>query len=207
MSDHNEAYWKEVFEDSDALWIHGGVPTKPHALLASGKHSGGYFNATNVIQDPRICEEAVTSLLHQLDFRQIHKTQAAWGSAMGAITLAHEVGRQLNTSFGYTEKDGDAMKVGRFSTYDGERILMVEDVMTTGGTTKKSIAALEECGGVILPYLLVLVNRSGMAELDGRKIISLVDRELPIWTPEECPLCQGGSEAVKPKNDWAELVA
>ena len=69
------------------------------------------------------------------------------------------------------------------------------------------MSELESKSIVVADKILVLVNRSGMTELDGRKIIALIDHKMPIWTPDECPLCQQGSEAVRPKAHWDQLTA
>ena len=91
----------------------------------------------------------------------------------------------------------------------GEVILAVDDVYTTGGSVGLMTKAVVDAGGDMLPLIVVLVNRSGKTEVDGVKIISLVNRPMPIWEPEECPLCKVGSEAIRPKSkeNWARLNA
>lgn len=206
-----EQQWIDHFTKVGALWIYDGEPCaeRPHGEMTSGNHSNGFFNGSLVIRHPGLCEEACCELylmlsrVSTIDRNEVH---SVWGSAMGAITIAHEVASQFNIPFGFTEKDGDQMIVKRFPVQKDEGILVVEDVMTTGGTTRKTIAALESAGANILPYILVLVNRSGMKEFEGRQIIALIDRELPLWQPDECPYCKVGSKALRPKTHWDELV-
>ena len=84
-------------------------------------------------------------------------------------------------------------------------VLLCEDVITTGGSIRLTAVAVTEAGGIILPFVLALVNRSGLKEIDGRKILALINRPMPTWEPVECPLCKEGSEAFRPKDNWALL--
>ena len=89
----------------------------------------------------------------------------------------------------------------------GEKVLLVEDVLTTGSSIHTMMRAVSEMGGVVLPYVAVLVNRSGLKEIHGLKIVALINRPMPMWKPEECELCKKGSEAVRPKEhaNWTRL--
>ena len=80
-------------------------------------------------------------------------------------------------------------------------------MLTTGGSVDRAATAVTNAGGIVLPFLLVLVNRSSLTEASGKKIVALIDRSMPMWTPDECPLCKDGSEAVRPKDNWARLNA
>ena len=86
---------------------------------------------------------------------------------------------------------------------------MVEDVLTTGGSVDLTAEAVTNAGGVVLPFVIILVNRSGLTEVNGKKIVALIDRPMPMWTPDECPLCKQGSEALRPKGteNWDRLNA
>ena len=85
--------------------------------------------------------------------------------------------------------------------------MLCEDVLTTGGSVDLTIDAVESSGGAVMPFILVLVNRSGLTEASGKKIITLINRPMPMWIPDECPLCREGSEAIRPKDNWARLNA
>lgn len=206
-----EKDWIEVLENLGALWVHDKNPQRPHALLTSGKHSNGFFNMTKLMQWPQTLSLTCRDL-----GRLAHETilDCDWivGSAMGAITMAHEIAQIYNKKFAFTEPviggPTKHMALHRFEIPTGSRVLMVEDVMTTGGTTRLSIQALEKKGLEIAPEILVLVNRSGLAHLDEKwPIISLIDEYMPIWQAEDCPLCQEGSIALRPKQSWKELNA
>ena len=86
-------------------------------------------------------------------------------------------------------------------------VLLCEDVLTTGGSVDLTSTAITNAGGIVLPFILVLVNRSGLTEVSGKKIIALIDRPMPMWAPGNCPLCNMGSEALRPKDNWAKLNA
>lgn len=90
----------------------------------------------------------------------------------------------------------------------GEMALIVEDVATTAGSIQKTRDAIRREGGLVYPFVLMLVNRSGLVDVNGLQIVALIDHEMPIWKPEECPLCKQGSEAIRPKGEnWAILNA
>lgn len=199
--------WKKTFEDYGAIWIHNGSPDQPHALLTSGLHSDGFVNCTFVTQHPKVLQSAVSEGLKDL----LSETNAEWviGSAFGAITLAHAIAYHLGARSGFTEKDGELMKLSRFEISSGDRVLVVEDTITTGGSTKKTIEGIKAAGvddSRILPYIVSLVNRSGKDDLDGRKIRALLTLDIHAWTPADCPLCKIGSQAVRPKGNWQVLT-
>ncbi len=214
VSGLREDYWIEEFTKRGALWIHSGDSKDPHALLTSGKHSSGFFNASKIVgEHPRLAFEASAYLCNEIK-RYCGKSKPMdwiFGSAHGATCIANNMGVLLNTPAGFTEKscgDGsELMKVNkRFKIKRNDNILMVEDVITTGNTTIKSIRALEIDGGLMLSFIVSFVNRSGSFSLDGKRIISLIKKDMPVWDPEGCPLCAVGSEVVRPKENWAKLT-
>lgn len=219
----DSAQWIEIYKKMGALWIHDDNPKRPHALLTSGKHSSGFFNSGLVAQDPVLlgmaCQDLVVKLRDQFDIATINRVV---GPAMGAITMAHCAAMSITQLVGYpehgsclcsfTEKDEGnvkTMSLKRTALTGGEIILPVEDVLTTGGSAERSKEAITRAGGQVVPYLCVLVNRSGLAEIDGMKIIALIDKAMPMWEPTDCPLCKQGSEAIRPKgaDNWARLNA
>ncbi len=205
-----EQDWIDRFTELGALWIHDENPKRPHALLTSGNHSNGFFNASKVIELPRVLEEACTKLIHTMEPSSFAAIDIVIGSALGAVSMAHEIGRQLSIRAGFTEPividEMKRMVLKRFDVESETHILVVEDVVTTGGTTRKTISVLQEQGAYIFPIILVLVNRSGKSHLDGRDIHPLIHHPMPMWSPDECPLCEKGSEAVRPKGNWDLLI-
>lgn len=206
----------KIFEDIGAYWEHDNNPKRPHVVLTSGKHSSGFFNGSIVVQDVRLSLAAASDLVCLLQMKQVHTPSIGRviGSAHGATFLASDMSQTLRCGLrGFTETVDDAMKLKRFPVNAGERVLAVEDVITSGETTAETITEIEAAGASVLPFVAVLVNRSGKDTLKaaGKEftILSLVTRHLPIWPPEECPLCKAGSEAFRPKGKeiWARLRA
>lgn len=223
--DDMQEYWIRRYRDMDALWIHSGIARKPHAELTSGLHSNGFFNSEIVMENPRLLDEACMNLMQLIEadgtlhFNEIDRVV---GPAMGAITFAHDMARKISFKKsalcpclrGYVEKVGDGrdapMQFKRVSLREGERVLLVEDVITSGNSVQKAAQAVLDAGGVLHPVIIALVNRSGLTEVDGRKIIALINRPILSWTPQECPLCKGGSQALKQpklKENWERLKA
>ena len=101
------------------------------------------------------------------------------------------------------------MAFKRTSIRATELILVVEDVITTSKSVKAAFAAVMAAYGYIAPVVGALVNRSGLKMVDDKGIIALIDHPMPMWTPEECPLCKKGSEAIRPKGieNWTRLNA
>ena len=92
---------------------------------------------------------------------------------------------------------------------EGEYVLIVEDVITSGGSVSVMTDAISRAGAHSSPFVLSLLNRSPFSEIAEKRIISLVDYHLPTWEPDDCPLCKKGSEAIWPKGvgNWAKLNA
>lgn len=203
--------WQSTFQERGAVWIHDGKPSRPHALLTSGLHSNGFVNCTKITQTPSLLSRilADASGLQPKLPAQNEKVDWVIGSAAGAVTFAYAVAAALNVNAGFTEKDGDDMKLSRFEVAPHERVLVVEDTISTGGSTVKTINGIKKAGvddARILPYIICLVNRSGLTTLEGREIRSLITPEIHMWKPDECPLCRAGSQAVRPKSHWQELT-
>ncbi len=189
--------------------MHSGDAQRPHALLTSGLHSNGYVNCTYVTQQAALLENIVNDSAGLAPLLPNEKVDWVIGSAFGAITIAHTIARRLETRSGFTQKTDAGMALSRFTVKPGERILVVEDVISTGGSTLKTIKAIEDASHgktEILPYLVCLVNRSGHDTLEDREIRSLLKPHIQNWPPEACPLCQKGSKALRPKDHWNELT-
>ncbi|TET32097.1 MAG: orotate phosphoribosyltransferase [Planctomycetota bacterium] len=206
----NEDFFVEQLKSLGGLWIHGGGAA-PHALLTSGRHSNGYVNMTKVIENPMAAGDFCRALINALTLKG--KPDVVAGSAMGAITIAYQVAAVYGgrTRAVYTEKVGSEMVLKRFDIAAGEKVLVVEDTMTTGGTTVKTIQALKAAGCDVLPVCGVLVNRSGKSELDipgeaeKYKIVEVIKLDIESWDADKCPLCSAGSKALRPKENWKIL--
>jgi len=202
----NQNQWIKLYEGLDALWIHDGNPRRPHALLASLKHSNGFFNSRLVIPDDGLMRDAASDLLELLAAEPdgqcyIESTRGVVGPQTGATKLAELLHRKLvglsskpKPSFWASPSKGevDGKKVMILDNKDlalfpKQNILLCEDVLTTGGSVDLTANAVIGAGGIIQPFVLALVNRSGFTELNGRKIIALINHPMPTWTADECP--------------------
>ncbi len=215
--------WSSEFEKRKAFWVHCGKPEQPHVILTGGKHSGGYFNSEFVSEEPFFLGEACLELGDKLEQSglDLNRVDRVVGPAMGAIAIAHEIARYITVRNkraclrAYAEKaifgDHKIMVFHRTNVCRGEYVLLVEDTVTTGGSTELTAQAVTSAGGNVLPFVACFVNRSPFGEVNGRKIVSLVERHMPTWRAEECPLCiEKGSRAVYPKvslENWALLNA
>jgi orotate phosphoribosyltransferase len=118
--------------------------------------------------------------------------------AIGGILVAHEVARALGARALFSEREDGIMRLRRaFALASGERCLVVEDVMTTGGSIREVVACVEALGGVVVG-VGSLIDRSGGAAHFPLKRAALATVKATTWKPEECPLCRAGSQAVKP---------
>ena len=224
----NTDQWVERYKSKGALWIHDGNRHRPHARLSPNEnmvslHSNGFFDSRPVIEDESLTGEAASDLL-QL-FREqggdISKVQGCVGPQKGATKLAkigsewvysHNIRPCFWASPAKHEEAGKKSMVfsdSERSKLSGRMVLPWEDVLTTGSSVGLMVRAVEEAGGIVLPYVLVLVNRSGLQQVDGRRIVALIKRDMPKWEATNCPLCAKGSKAIRPKEgeNWDLLNA
>ena len=217
--------WIEEYKRKNALWIHDGNPKRPHALLTFENHSNGFFNSRLVIPDDNLLRDAADDLLDlfQPYADNIIRVSVVVGPQTGATKLARLLKEQLTARSGKgcfwaspakSEIDGKkAMIFNReeLELLPGHTVLLCEDVLTTGGSVECTVQAVTDAGGNVLPFVLALVNRSGLTKVNGKKIISLINKAMPMWNPstEECPLCKRGSKAIPAKDpaNWARLNA
>jgi orotate phosphoribosyltransferase len=204
--------WVEVYRHHGAFWAHDGNKNRPHVELTSGNHSSGFLNSSFLVQNPRLLQEACDDLVlfaGEQGF-DIKSAQKVAGPALGAVTIAYELARQLRIEMVFLEKVDGVQKLARSATFvkPGMVIVPSEDVITTRKSLLEGIAALEEKGAVVTPCALLLANRSDGEMVGERKIVSLIRQHLPMWTPAECPLCKDGSVALRPKGEnWEKLNA
>ena len=216
-------YWIKQYQEKGALWIHDGNPKRPHALLTSGKHSNGFFNSRLVIPDEKLMREAAQDLANSFiqNDHMMHEIDCVVGPQTGATKLAELISHELSErrgrrcSWASPAKDGDGedkrmvFDNPKQTVKPGENVLLCEDVLTTGGSVELTTSAVVSAGGNVLSAVVVLVNRSGIMDVGGKKIMALIDRTMPMWEPDKCPLCMIGSKAIRPKGteNWACLNA
>ncbi|MGC7870394.1 orotate phosphoribosyltransferase [Desulfosporosinus sp. SYSU MS00001] len=178
----------DLFRKSNAL-------LEGHFLLTSGKHSGQYMQCAQVLQYP---DRAAVLAEGLADFFRDFKIQTVIGPAMGGILVAHEVAKALGVRALFTERENGIMRLRRgFTLSPEERVLVVEDVVTTGGSVREVIAVVQEMGAVPVG-VGVLVDRSGGTVDFGLPQSSVLQLKIESYAAEECPLCAQGLPAIKP---------
>ncbi len=189
MSDGTQEQYLQAFTDAGAL-LDG------HFLLSSGLHSPRYLQCALVLQDPPLAERLCRDLAEDLKDLE---AETVVGPAIGGIVVAYELARALGVRGIFAERKDGSMQLRRgFTIRPGERILLAEDVVTTGGSLKEVIAAIKDSGGQIVG-VASLVDRSGADDPGfGMPLVSLLKIDVPTYTPEACPLCEAGSPAEKP---------
>ena len=178
----------EHFRQTDAL-------LEGHFILSSGLHSPKYLQCALALQYPFDAAKFGAAIAENFVNEKIATVASP---AIGGLVIGYAVAQSLNVRFIWTERENGAMTVRRgFSVKKGERILVVEDVITTGGSTRECIAALEERGANVVAAASIIDRSNGAADV-GVPRISLVSLEVPSYKPEHCPLCANGEEFVKP---------
>jgi len=186
-------------EEILSLFIESGALLEGHFQLTSGLHSDRYFQCAKVLQHPRAAEK----LCHDIaDAFPSHSVDVVIAPAIGGIVVGQEVGRQLGVRTMFTERKDGTMQLRRgFEISRGERVLVCEDVVTTGGSVQEVIDIVRGLGG--LPAgVAYIVDRSGGAvrfplEHNGKQF-SLLAMDVVAFTSESCPLCKRGLPVMKP---------
>lgn len=189
----------------ERIFREAGALRDGHFALASGKHSARYLEKFQVLQWPaqteRLCG-AIAEIARDLGVDTVA------GPTTGGIILAHEVARQLGKRAVYAERNEDgpgrAFRRG-FQLARGERVLVVDDIMTTGGSVQETIDAVRAAGGDAIAAA-VLVDRSGGAASLGVPLHALWSLDIPTYAPAACPLCARGEPLTKPGTTPAQTV-
>ena len=182
----------ELFERSGAL-------LSGHFLLSSGKHSDRYVEKFNLLRRPRDTEAVCRGFVEK--FRDSNVGVVA-GPTTGGILLAFEVARQLGVEAAYAERASDGSPQREFrrgTTFaPGARVLLVDDILTTGGSIRETVKALER-QDVEIVGIGVLVDRSaGNVGFDPHELFPLLSLNIEAWDAADCPLCQAGVPLQKP---------
>jgi orotate phosphoribosyltransferase len=183
----------QIFEESGAL-------LRGHFLLSSGLHSDRYLQCALVLQTPATAEKLCAALAAQARADAlIGAVDLVIAPALGGIIVAHEVARALGVRALFTERDDKRVMTLRrgFRIEPGERAFVVEDVVTTGGSTREVMEVVLAHGGVVVGAGS-LIDRSGGAVELGVPRHALAVLEVPTYRAEDCPMCAAGSTAIKP---------
>jgi orotate phosphoribosyltransferase len=169
-----------------------------HFLLSSGRHSGHYLQCARVLMDPERAGRLAMALVQRLP-RELRKDITTVVSpAMGGVIIGHEMGRALGVDAMFVERPEGTFELRRgFALEPGAKVLMVEDVVTTGLSSKEAIRAIEEAGGEVIAAAALVDRSAGAVDL-GVPFFPLIAISFPTYAADELPPELAGSEAVKP---------
>jgi orotate phosphoribosyltransferase len=180
--------WLRELEECDAL-------KRGHFLLSSGLHSPAYVQCALYLEAPARAARAGAGIADALRRARV---DSVLSPALGGVVIGHEVARALDVPFRFCERAGEAMALRRgFSIAAGERVAVVEDVVTTGKSTLET-AALVRAAGAEVVAIGSIIDRSGGRHGFEVPYAALVALDLPTYRADDCPLCREGSVAVKP---------
>lgn len=185
---------------ADATWVEGeleasGALRRGHYLLSSGLHSPAYVQCALLLELPARAREVGARLAARL---AALAPDSVLSPALGGVLIGHEVAAALGCPFRFCERSGEALVLRRgFALRPGERVVVVEDVVTTGKSTLET-AALASAAGAAVVGIGSIIDRSGGGHGFEVPYASLLALDLPTWSPAACPLCAAGGQAEKP---------
>ena len=166
-----------------------------HFRLTSGLHSPGYLQCALVLQHPHDAEACGAAIAERVRSLGV---QAVLSPALGGIVIGHEVARALEVRAIFAERQEGTLTLRRgFTLSPGERVLVVEDVVTTGGSTRETVEVARAGGAEVVAAAAIIDRSGGQRQLDV-PFHALARVSLPTYTPESCPLCAAGEPVVKP---------
>jgi len=195
---------EQVYKDASAL-------LEGHFLLASGNHSSRYLQSAKVMEYPKKASQLTDALANMIHKAGI-EVDTICSPAIGGILTGYELARSLDVRSIFVEKSDGAMELRRgFTISQGEKVIICEDIITTGGSALKATKAIEALGGEVVAFAS-LANRGFCKRVNGQEkakeacalpegipLFALDDFCFEMYEPKECPLCkEGNSEAMKP---------
>ena len=194
---------EQAYKDANAL-------LEGHFLLASGNHSNRYLQSAKVLEHPKkaaLLTDALATMIQEAGI----EVDTVCAPALGGVLAGYELARSLDVRSIFVEKKEGGMELRRgFEVAQGEKILICEDIITTGGSALKAAQAIEALGGKVVAFAS-LANRGFCKRVGGNDtaqpecalpndvpLFALDDFTFQMFTPDECPLCKEGSTAIKP---------
>ncbi len=180
---------EEILRDAEVL-------LEGHFILTSGKHSAQYMQCARILQFPQYAEELASVIVKAFENEEIDGVVAP---ATGGIIIGYEVARQLKVRNFFTERENGVMVFRRgFKLEENSKILVVEDVVTTGGSVLETIECVKEQGAIVVGVGALVDRSMGKADF-GVPFVSTYKANVVAFEADECPLCkEGKTEAVKP---------
>lgn len=193
----------QIYKDANAL-------LEGHFLLSSGNHSQFYLQSAKVLEDPKVAGILADELAKQIKASGI-EIDTVCSPALGGILAGYELARALGVRFIFTERVNGEMTLRRgFEVKKGEKLLICEDIITTGGSAVEAMKAVEALGGEVVAFG-ALANRGFCERVGGaakrkpeaklpsnKPFFALTDFDFEMYSPDACPLCKNGSAAIKP---------
>ena len=177
------------------LLIETGAIMDGHFLLTSGLHSPHYVEKFNVLQQPKYTEKLCQAMAEKFKDANI---ETVVGPVTGGILLAHETGKALGTRAIFTERVDGKMTFRRgFTLHEGERVLIVEDIVTTGGSIREVIDVVKAHGGVPVAVSMLVDRSGGKATFGDVPSTALLHMDVQTYEPDNCPLCKQGIPMTK----------
>ena len=194
----------------ESVYKEAGAYLEGHFLLSSGNHSQFYLQNAKVLEDPALAGKLANELFSVIKNAGI-SFESVCSPALGGILAGYELARAGNKRFIFTERVDGQMTLRRgFEVKKGEKFIICEDVITTGGSAVESAKIIESLGGEVVGYAALasrgfckmvggLENPAPNAKLPSDKpFFALGEFGFAMFTPDECPLCKSGSKAIKP---------
>lgn len=169
-----------------------------HFLLSSGRHSAHYLQCARLLMNPERAGRIAMAIAQKIPRDIRSEIHAVISPAMGGLIIGHEMGRALGVDAMFVERPEGIFGLRRgFTLAQGTKVLMMEDVVTTGLSSREAIKAIEEAGGIVVAAGAVVDRSAGTAEL-GVPFFPLIQLNFPTYAPDELPPELAATEAVKP---------
>ena len=194
----------------ESVYKEAGAYLEGHFLLSSGNHSQFYLQSAKILEDPALAGKLANELFSVIKNAGI-SFESVCSPALGGILAGYELARASNKRFIFTERVDGQMTLRRgFEVKKGEKFIICEDVITTGGSAVESAKIIESLGGEVVGYAALasrgfckmvggLENPAPNAKLPSDKpFFALGEFGFAMFAPDECPLCKSGSKAIKP---------
>ena len=195
--------------DVEAIYKNAGAILTGHFLLSSGAHSGFYLQSAKALENPKTAEKLAIALAEQIRAAAI-EAQAVCAPALGGILAGYELARALGVRSIFTERAEGKMTLRRgFEVAKGEKVIVCEDIITTGGSAMECANIIGALGGKIVAFA-ALANRGFCRRVGGaagvsacklppnKPLFALADFDFPIYAPDQCPLCAKHGAPIKP---------
>lgn len=193
-----------------AIYMNANALLEGHFKLSSGNHSQYYLQSAKVLEDPKTAKLLADALAVQINASGL-QVDTVCAPALGGLIAGFALATALDKRSIFAERVNGEMQIRRgFEIKPGERVLICEDIITTGGSALEAARAIEALGGEVVAFA-ALANR-GFCKRDGsalarkencslpenKPLFALADFDFEMYAPDSCPLCKGGSEAIKP---------